>query len=417
MQQQKDNQFKIQNFVKKYISFFYLWQGELISTFGDSIYSMALGFWVFKITGSTTMIGAVMLASTLPEIIFAPVAGVIVDRYNKKAMLVSMDTIRSITMIILAVQMMSGNGNVVSLVVGGIILGICGTIYSPCVMSLVSLLVSKDKITNANSVLSLASAVSQMTGNVSGGFIYNLLGAPIIFLSNGISFLLSGFLNLKIKYTEKHSERHDENMLKEMKEGVQYIKGEKGLICLLLMGAALNFFSYMAIILVLPLFEIRADLGSTRYGVAMGCFMAGAMAGYVMIAIARISNKNRLKLIFFSNVLTNICFIIAVNCRMYCLMLILLFIGGIFNSVLNTIISSIIQIASPSDMRGKVLSLKNMTIQGLTPIAMGIGGVLGDIFNIQAVISCSFGAALIVVTLFLAYKPLREFVHMDFDTD
>ncbi len=149
----------------------------------------------------------------------------------------------------------------------------------------------------------------------------------------------------------------------------------------------------------------------------MGCFMAGAMAGYVMIAIARISNKNRLKLIFFSNVLTNICFIIAVNCRMYCLMLILLFIGGIFNSVLNTIISSIIQIASPSDMRGKVLSLKNMTIQGLTPIAMGIGGVLGDIFNIQAVISCSFGAALIVVTLFLAYKPLREFVHMDFDTD
>lgn len=376
---------------------------------------MALGVWVFEITKSTLMISVVMIASTVPEIIFAPIAGVIVDRHNKKNLLVIMDVIRSITMILLAFHMMTGNGAIVLLIIGAIILGICGTIYSPCVMSFVPVLVPNDKITNANSGLSLAGALSQTLGNVSGGYIYQLFGAPLIFAGNGISFLLSGILNLKIKYNENHKLKHRDSLLNEIKQGLQYIKGEKGLACILIMGAILNFFSYMAIILVLPLFEIRSDLGTAKYGIAMGGFMIGSMAGYLLITIMSISCRNRLGILLLSNIMTNVCFIIAVNCKSYYFMLVLLFIGGVFNSVLNIIISSIIQIASPTEIRGKILSLKNMTIQGLTPIAMGIGGVLGDIFQIQKVISWSFSAALVTVTIILVYKPVRDFLHMDFD--
>lgn len=411
----RKNSCKFRDLVANYLNYFYLWQGELISNFGDSIYTMALGVWVFEITKSTLMISVVMIASTVPEIIFAPIAGVIVDRHNKKNLLVIMDVIRSITMILLAFHMMTGNGAIVLLIIGAIILGICGTIYSPCVMSFVPVLVPNDKITNANSGLSLAGALSQTLGNVSGGYIYQLFGAPLIFAGNGISFLLSGILNLKIKYNENHKLKHRDSLLNEIKQGLQYIKGEKGLACILIMGAILNFFSYMAIILVLPLFEIRSDLGTAKYGIAMGGFMIGSMAGYLLITIMSISCRNRLGILLLSNIMTNVCFIIAVNCKSYYFMLVLLFIGGVFNSVLNIIISSIIQIASPTEIRGKILSLKNMTIQGLTPIAMGIGGVLGDIFQIQKVISWSFSAALVTVTIILVYKPVRDFLHMDFD--
>lgn len=415
MSTHRKNRYKIRDLVTNYLNYFYLWQGELISTFGDSVYTMALGVWVFEITKSTLMISAVMMASTVPEIVFAPIAGVIVDRHNKKILLVMMDVIRSIIMISLSFHMMTGNGCIVFLIIGGIILGICGTIYSPCVMSLVPSLVPNDKITNANSGLSLAGALSQTLGNISGGYIYQLLGAPLIFAGNGISFMLSGILNLKIKYDENHKLKHRDSMLNEIKQGIQYIKGEKGLACILIMGAILNFFSYMAIILVLPMFEIRSDLGTAKYGIAMGCFMIGAMAGYLLITIMSISCRNRLGILLLSNIMTNLCFIIAVNGKSYYFMLVLLFIGGVFNSILNTIISSIIQIAPPSEIRGKILSLKNMTIQGLTPIAMGIGGALGYVFQIQKVISCSFSAALVAVTLILVYKPVRDFLRMDFD--
>ncbi|EOC99754.1 MFS transporter [Caldisalinibacter kiritimatiensis] len=67
--------------------FFLLWQGQLVSALGDVVYSIALGFWVLKVTGSTALMGTLMAASVLPRVIISPFAGVFVDRSDRKKVL------------------------------------------------------------------------------------------------------------------------------------------------------------------------------------------------------------------------------------------------------------------------------------------------------------------------------------------
>lgn len=67
--------------------FLILWQGQLVSTAGDAVYSIALGFWVLAVTGSTAMMGTLMAASTLPGVLISPFAGVLIDRAHKKGCL------------------------------------------------------------------------------------------------------------------------------------------------------------------------------------------------------------------------------------------------------------------------------------------------------------------------------------------
>ena len=67
--------------------FLLLWQGQLVSSLGDVIYEIALGFWILAVTGSTAMMGSLMAASALPRILVAPFAGVLVDRSERKWLL------------------------------------------------------------------------------------------------------------------------------------------------------------------------------------------------------------------------------------------------------------------------------------------------------------------------------------------
>jgi DHA3 family macrolide efflux protein-like MFS transporter len=80
-------------------SFLLLWQGQLVSIFGDVVYEIALGFWILAATGSTILMGSLMAASMLPRILVSPVAGVIVDRFDRRSLMIWMDVIRGVAVV------------------------------------------------------------------------------------------------------------------------------------------------------------------------------------------------------------------------------------------------------------------------------------------------------------------------------
>ncbi|MGH4122818.1 MAG: hypothetical protein ACREV6_07805 [Clostridium sp.] len=65
------------------LNFFLLWQGQLVSEIGDTVYGVALGFWILAFTGSTTLMGLLSAATVLPRIFLSPIAGTVVDRHSK----------------------------------------------------------------------------------------------------------------------------------------------------------------------------------------------------------------------------------------------------------------------------------------------------------------------------------------------
>jgi len=164
------------------MNFFLLWQGQFVSAMGDVAYSIALGFWVLSKTGSTALMGTLMAASSLPRMLISPFAGVVVDRSDRKWLLVAMDVIRGVFVVFVGVGSYLGFIQVWMVFVAGVVIGACGAFFNPAVSSVIPDIVDARRIVQANSVFSIVQTASGIVGSSAGGILFKLLGASFMFL-------------------------------------------------------------------------------------------------------------------------------------------------------------------------------------------------------------------------------------------
>jgi len=393
-------------------NFLLLWQGQLVSILGDVIYGIALGFWVLAVTGSTALMGTMMATSTLPAVLVSPFAGVIADRVDRRKLLIITDIIRGAAVVLLATAVFRGSTGIWMVFVAGIILSVCGAFFSPAVGSTIPDIVPKSQLIGANSMMGIIQSGSNIIGNSAGGFLFQVLGAPVMFLFNGLSFIFSAFLNLFLKIP-KIERKEKQHFFSDMKDGYKFVWRFSGLRDLLVIVSVLNFLSFAAIVLFLPLFQQTESLGPGKYGVAMAFFTGGILSAMVVTSTVKFSPDKRLKIFMLSAVTAFLCFSAIALVYNFVLMCILIFVGGFFNAIINVFINSTVQLTVPQDMRGKVFSLVSMLAQSLTPFGMLLGGILGEFFPIRTIIFVCFVFMLIVFIPFGFIKSFRRFINFD----
>lgn len=204
-----------------------LLQGQLVSTIGDSLYSIALAFFVLKLTGSTALVGMIMGIVTIPRIILGPFAGTIVDRYNRKMLIVWADLIRGIS--IVAVSFLAYNDmlKVWMLMAVAVIDGVCATFFNPAMETVMPMVVPEDKLVKANSIFGMGQSAADIIGQTAGGALYKLLGAPMIFLINGISYIFSAGTETCINVPYDKTAKQEKSIWQDMKQGLAYINRNK----------------------------------------------------------------------------------------------------------------------------------------------------------------------------------------------
>jgi DHA3 family macrolide efflux protein-like MFS transporter len=402
--------------IRLYTNFVILWQSQLVSTLGDSVYKIALGFWILEKTGSTTIMGILMAVSVLPSLVISPFAGVIIDKYNRKFILILMDITRGGCIVFIAIAAINNFITVWMVFMAELLLGICGAIFNPGVESLIPDLVPKTNLTKANSFYSMATSGSNVIGSAVGGFLFQQLGSSLLFLFNGLSFLFSGISLIFINVVNTR-DYVNLSFKEEMKDGFQYIRNYKGLRYLLTMAAILNFFSSIAYVLFLPLFQKTSSLGSAKYGIAMACFMSGTLIGYLLFSIISIPYNYRLKVFVSSIAIATLSIALAVNQKMFILILIPITVGGFSNAILNIVLMYLVQVSTLQGMRGKVLSFMNMICQGLTPLAMGLGGILANYIPIRNIISLAYVAEFVSIVPFFFVKGFSKFINHNYECD
>lgn len=389
-----------------------LWQGSFISAFGDIVYKVALGFWVLAVTGSPGIMGAIMAVTSLPQILFSPFGGVWVDRLNRKWILIIMDIIRGGVIVLIALFALLGVLKIWMVFIVGIIIGTCAAFFNPASRSVLPDLVEKKDLEKANSFFSMIHAFSGIFGNAGGGVLFSVLGAPLLFLANGISYLISALTELFIT-VPKIEHKVKKPYFNDLKQGFKFVWENTGIKLLFLSLAVTNFFLGIALILLMPLFEQNESLGPTKYGIFMGAFTVGSLIGMVIIGQIKVNSKNRF-IIFTLSILTMaFCFLILPLLNEFILMIVFVIIGGCFLSIVNVLTTSTLQKIIPQNMRGKVFGLLQTISGGLLPIAMAIGGLLGEFFSIKAVISGSLSIAFIISIIICTSKGIKDFFNFE----
>jgi MFS transporter, DHA3 family, macrolide efflux protein len=399
------------------LNFFLLWQGQLVSAIGDRMYEIALGFWVMAVTGSTALMGTLMAAATIPRIVLAPIAGVYVDRKDRKYIIVLMDLLRGLVITAVAAAALLGVLQIWMVFAAGIFLGACGAFFGPAVSSAIPDMVPKSMLIKANSVFSMIHAGTNILGSALAGQIYIILGAPIMFLFNGISYIISSFTELFIKLPKHKAQGKKVTYYKDAKEGLNFIWRFRGLRYLIIIAAVINFFATAAIVLILPLFHKNEALGAGRYGIGMAVMTTGMLLGMLTVSLLNIPYNKRFLVFVATAIIFPICFGAFPLFNNYLMMLPFTFIGGFTNAILNSLIAAAVQTSVPADMRGKVFSFMGMVTQGLTPLGMALGGVLGEFISLRLIISGSFVLILFTNTAFIFMNSLRRFMNYNPDNE
>jgi len=394
-------------------NFFLLWQGQFISSIGDFVYQVGLGFWVLAVTGSTALMATLMAATLIPQVIVSPIAGVFIDRVNRKWIIVLLDIIRGIAVLFVAIASFMGFLKTWMILVSGIILGICFAFFNPAIQASIPDLIPKSKLIKANAAFSMLYAFSKIVGDTLGGFLYQMLGVSLIFFVNSLSYLFSAFSEIFIKIPDIERPKNRLPFFEEMKLGFFFTWKSKGLRYLFLNAMVTNFFRMLGIILILPLFQQIPGLGPAKYGIVVGTAAAGAFAGFLITSLIHIHPSRRFFVMCMAGCLYSLCRVIFPFFPVMKIMIPLMFVSGVGISTSIILFESSIPLAVPAEKRGRVFSLLNTVSAGVWPFGMIVGGLLAEFIDIPILISTASAVSFASFFLLSFVSPARNVVNKE----
>jgi len=380
--------------VKSHLRNFWLYAiGRLVSLIGSGIQSLALSLYILDITGSGTMMGTFLIMSMIPRVVFAPIAGVIGDRFNRKAIMVYMDFARGALIFLLAFMAYKDTLTLSIIYITQLVVSTMDIFFGPATGAMLPDIVPKEHLTRANSILGAINSFSYIIGPAMGGILYPL-GIGMVFILNALSFIVSGISEIFIQY-EQTTERKKMSVgqfFEDLKGGFAFLKERSDIFTVMMFAMIVNFLLTPVIVVVVPYFA-RTVVGfsSQQYGILSSSGVVGSLIGNLLIA-SFLSKGNPGKLFdvglfgqivafFVFNILMFpwwIKFFGGATWQYLGILAIAFMSAGTLNAFTNTPLSVFFQKTIPTNVRSRVFSVLSVLSQLIVPLGTALYGFLVD---------------------------------------
>jgi MFS family permease len=403
-----------------------LWQGQVISRLGNQAFAIALLFWIKDTIGSATFMGLALALASLPGLLLEPIGGAVADRFSRRRIIVLGDLFSGLAVLSLAGLMYlapSATGATLTwLIVVSTFLATVNAFFLPAIAASIPDLVPAERLSGANSMGQLSMQLSLFIGQGLGATLFRLLGAPIMLTIDGLSCLYAAvsasFVKLPQRAVARDVRWQDQiaTFKSDLAEGLRYVWGNTGLKSLVLIAALSNFFT-APILLLLPFYiENYLEASKDWYGFFQAAFGVGSLLGFVIVGVLRVAGVARARLILLTLLLHAAGYGLLVLASSPVMAVGFAVLLGCTGGVVTVQIMTLVQLTTPRELRGRVLGLLG-TIEGsMTPIGLGLAGVIADLTgqNVPLIyLSCS-GVMLVLVLViglnretrsFFAYRP------------
>ena len=392
--------------------FVLLLQGNIVSTIGDLMYSVAIGYWVYEQTGSNSLMGIMSSISMFVTMFLSPFTGSIIDKCNRKWVMVSMDLLQSAVMLTIGVLAYMGKLNVPGVLVAAFLAAFGSVFYSPAVSTLMIDIIPKDDMVRGQSIFSGANSLINMVGTALSGVMVAFLGVPLIVILNGLSNLYSAiteaFINVP-KTVQQGNEVSVKNILKDSKAAVKTIFSEPCLRLFVPSALILNLLAAGPMTLLLP-FCMEKGFTEDMYGYLMSVFMAAYLIGTLLLGVIKLKPKVRFWILAIGFASSGVFWILAYLSNDFLLMCILTFVGAIMNCAGNTVFNAALMLALPEENRGAILGFIQSASVGGSALSAMLYGILGDIFPLYLVFAAGSAIALIPMLYMCTHPRTKKFI-------
>lgn len=236
-------------------SFVLLWIGQMLSGIGSRLSSFALGLWVLRTTGSTTQFAITFIVSALPAMFLAPLAGALVDRWDRRRILMACDVLSAALMGALALLLSSGHLAVWHVYAVAALTSLLDSFRTPAFLASVPLLVKADQLPRANGLVHSGEAAASIVGPLLAGFLVAALDFRGVLLIDASTFVI-GLLTLSLIAIPRAAGADEEQRQSPWREaliGWRYVRGRPGLFGLLKVYGYNHFVFAVASVLIAPL--------------------------------------------------------------------------------------------------------------------------------------------------------------------
>lgn len=263
--------------------FLIVWVGQWLSWLGSGMSAFALGVWVYERTGSSTQFAAAALAGLLPRILVAPLAGALVDRWERRRVLIASDLGAGAVTLAMALLLWAGMLEVWQIYLGAALSAVCGAFQRPAYAASVTLLVPADQYGRANGLIGLARSSSDLAAPILAGTLMAAVGpAPILALDLAtFGGAVAALLLVRFPAPPPAHVDSAPSLRREIWAGWAYLRGQPGLLGLLLYTALGNFLGVTTEILLQP--YVLALAGSVALGWVMALGGGGLLAGSLIL--------------------------------------------------------------------------------------------------------------------------------------
>ena len=377
-------------------SFTALWSGQLISLFGDRVHQVAIAAIVFVLTGSPIAVAAVFVAATLPNLLFGPIAGTLVDRWDHREVLVVSDILRAATVLLMPIAAATNVLLVYPLVFG---LTTISIFFRPARVAILPRLVREDELLTANSALWVGETMADVIGFPLAGLFVALVGeaVPLAFWFDAATYLASALLlstlvARPIARTRDSASREPgaTGFRGELVEGWRFLRNEpvllantmQGVVAQLTIGVLIGQTAIFAEeVFGAQGFDWRAVYGFIEGSQGAGNLMGGFVIGLVGTRLA----KGRMIIAGYTalGLLTTL---MALSGDL-AVVLAIAFGIGIANMVFIIPSQTLFQERTPANLIGRVVGFRFSLVFGAMTLSIALGGLLAAVIGVTTVIA------------------------------
>jgi MFS family permease len=365
---------------KHYIIF---WLGQSVSQLGSAMTAFALTIWAYQQTQSAMTVSLMTFCSYVPYILVSIFVGGFIDRHSKKMILIISDSVAALLTVGVFIQLSQNNLSIEQIYIVNAIIGFANAFQSPAASVVTGTLIPDGQYQKASGLQSFSSNLTMVVSPMLAGMITGFAGLPFVLVADLLSFLFCVVTLISIKTDAQLSEhviqKSNKNKFGNLKDSIQFLNNEKGLLYIMISLAIINFFSRLTYENILsPMILSRSGNDIKVLSVVSGVLGAGGIIGGMMVLGVK-GKSNPLKLLYVS---AGVSFLFGDLLMGVGQNLSIWLLAGIAASVPIPFIMAgqtmMLYKIIPPNMQGRIFALRNAIHSSTIPLGILLGGYLAD---------------------------------------
>ncbi len=369
-------------------NFRFLWTGQAISDFGDSLTNLALLITINQLTGSTAALATMLIVLTIPQVTFGLVAGVYVDRWDRKRIMIVSDFLRGL--LVLGFVLVHSADLIWLLYLVGFLQASIGTLFTPARSALLPNLVEKSTLLSANSISQTSRVVFNVLGTSAAGVLIGVFNVVWpAFTVDALTFFCSVLMVSRIKapaYTPNHEAGKGSlrAVFGQLGDGIKVILHNR-LLAGTLVAAGVTMLGLGAVnVLSVPLILNEMRLPATWFGlVDFAQTAAMVLSGATVVALAARLKPSTIVSVTLALLGVMIMLVAPVSSVIY--LIAILFGVGLLMTPLQAAIATISQTVVEDKMRGRVGAALNTLVSTASLLSMALAGICAQLVGLRNV--------------------------------